>query len=408
MPRQKKRKARKAPVRDRDSKRIAPAKSLVRKTKLPASRSNNQSDTRNGNSGEAAAREFHYFSELPMEIQLMIWDEWRKEEPPIRHYLLLGVNGRFYGALNPQTHRYIPTTARTALTDESDPLDPMEYKIRFTNHVGTVPGTSPNPYPFDDSSDDWSYTYHETPRLRRVYPPLSDFWRNRSYALHEVPSPGRAWVNFKRDVFFVDNVDYRRPGRMRFLHHNIGAWMPKELDSDHWAFRIEKLAFYTDHDRWDELDYRVFSKMDKLRSVFIVTRCICPCWLAMRERVEDTDEYGFISHQEYDEMRRHHGHGNHYARCYGLTFDKDTKHMKEVLVKHCKEGALKSKSSLILFTFYRVQCYATLLEGLRGSVWRGSTVQKLRSQPKVARQPRDFYIEANITRLEWTILQPSS
>lgn len=57
---------------------------------------------------------------------------------------------------------------------------------------------------------------------------------------------------------------------MRFLYRNIGARIPKELTTDHWAFRIQKLAFYEGLVHWGDIDRTVLGKMTALQVVYLV------------------------------------------------------------------------------------------------------------------------------------------
>ncbi|KAI0123443.1 hypothetical protein BJ170DRAFT_599406 [Xylariales sp. AK1849] len=185
---------------------------------------------------------FHYFTRFPMEIQLMIW-------PSIRHYFCLEAAGRGYAAFDTKTRQCIKTTAKSAEPNQDDPLDPMEYKIRFTNKVFTLPTGSDT----------------------RVDCILG----GRTFRTQRTLAPAYAWVNFQRDPFIIENTSYGFPGRLRFLLSGIGAKMPRELDTSHWGSRIQKLCFYLIpmliENACDDLDRKVFTRMNSLRTVYLVT-----------------------------------------------------------------------------------------------------------------------------------------
>jgi hypothetical protein len=84
-------------------------------------------------------KEFHLFIALPMELQLMIWAFWRSDQSVIHHYMFMGRHHRFYTAYDTAEKRYLRTTAKSVDPDlfGGTPLDPMEYKILFTNTVKT-------------------------------------------------------------------------------------------------------------------------------------------------------------------------------------------------------------------------------------------------------------------------------
>ncbi|KAK8066704.1 hypothetical protein PG997_013451 [Apiospora hydei] len=166
---------------------------------------------------------FHLFPKLPPELQLMVWTMWRQDEPILRHYMSLFHDTRFYAALNPAAKEFVQTSARSAASDQDDPLDPMEYKIRFTNEIRTVQGKTEHPL---------AVAF----RSHMVF--------NEGGYRHL--KPAFAWVNFEKDIFSIENISHRLGGRFRFLMHQIGAKVPKPLAPGHWASRIQTLALHTD------------------------------------------------------------------------------------------------------------------------------------------------------------------
>ncbi|KAK8040990.1 hypothetical protein PG994_013997 [Apiospora phragmitis] len=180
---------------------------------------------------------FHLFPKLPLEIQLMVWSIWRQDVPVIRHHMSLFDETRFYGALNPATKEFVRVPARSAASDQDDPLDPMEYKIRFTNQVQTMQGKYDDPLGIAYRSPSVS---HE-PGFRHL-------------------KPAFVWVNFEKDIFTIQNIDHRHSGSFRFLMHNIGSKVPKPLAPDHWASRIQTLALQTECQPPSEYGRHSFSR----------------------------------------------------------------------------------------------------------------------------------------------------
>jgi hypothetical protein len=196
----------------------------------------------------AHEQQFPKFLQLPTELQLMIWAAWREDQPAIRHYFCLESDGRGYAAFDPTTKRCVKTTARTAISNEDDPLDPMEYKIRFTTAVAVVPeGSTISINKILDG-----HTLSTQPRM----------------------NPAFAWVNFEKDVFIIENTSHRFPGNMRFLLRNVGAKMPPPLEPGHWASRIQTLAFRitgpTLRDVFKLAQCDVWSKMTLLKTVLLI------------------------------------------------------------------------------------------------------------------------------------------
>ncbi|KAK8110242.1 uncharacterized protein PG998_006699 [Apiospora kogelbergensis] len=180
-------------------------------------------------SSEAAARtlihkesrrltRFHLFTKLPIELQLIIWSFWREDQPVLRHYMVLTRHTRAYAALDFIAGKFVPTAAHSTDSTKDDPLDPMEFKIRFSNSVLTTKGS------YDDP-------------LSVILNPSSDVPSDSREVFTRL-SPAFAWVNFEKDIFCIENLGHRFGGRFRFLSPNIGAKVPKPLAADHWASRI--------------------------------------------------------------------------------------------------------------------------------------------------------------------------
>ncbi|KAJ8132641.1 hypothetical protein O1611_g992 [Lasiodiplodia mahajangana] len=162
--------------------------------------------------------------------------------------------GRCYAAFDPNTGKVVRTSARSAdpKLDDGVPLDPAEFKIRFTGKVTLI----------------------TTAKMLRD---LINLGCPRGSLVLEVPcpcpqTPAYTWANFNRDVFFLGSF-YRHPGLLRFLFHGVNHRIPRDINEDHWAHRIRQLAVYLPiRDPLNELDLRAFSQLRGLRKVFLVFR----------------------------------------------------------------------------------------------------------------------------------------
>ncbi|KAI3325465.1 hypothetical protein HD806DRAFT_552741 [Xylariaceae sp. AK1471] len=230
--------------------------------------------------GPEKLKEFHLFTALPIELQLMIWAYWRSDQPVIHHYMFMGRYRRFYAAYDADQKTLLETTAKSADPGlfEGAPLDPMEYKIRFTNTVATA-------LRFSDMN------------TRRI---------NQQSARLQLKRPAHTWVNFEKDVFFFRNVGYRFPGELKFLFYRIGVKMPKDIKDDHWAHNIRQLAIYTfeNEDSLCELDCRAFSQLRGLRKVFIAVKHAGSGDMLATFAPHYDERRGFV---DFDEFFKHFG-----------------------------------------------------------------------------------------------------
>ncbi|TGJ79681.1 hypothetical protein E0Z10_g9076 [Xylaria hypoxylon] len=204
--------------------------------------------------GQRKLDEFHLFTKLPTELQLMIWKCWREDQPVIFHYLLLSSHmGRYYVALDTERDRVAQMTARSADPgiDDGMPLDPFEHKIRFANTVST-----PNRPGWDD-----------------IIPGSMERWgfARTCYDFKLRPVPVHTWVNFHKDIFFLGS-DYKFPGQLRFLFSGINRVRLQDIQDDHWAHHIRQLAMYVskEHPSLCEFDRAAFLQLKSLRKVFLI------------------------------------------------------------------------------------------------------------------------------------------
>ncbi|KAI1260367.1 hypothetical protein F5Y18DRAFT_256308 [Xylariaceae sp. FL1019] len=198
----------------------------------------------NDNDGGGKLDKFHLFTKLPTELQLLVWKFYREGQPVLYHHMSLTRRGRVYSARDMQKGELVTTTAQSANQHDADgqALDPAEYKIRFVNGV-----------------------IMKSARLDVVssagYYPLGETWK----------SPAETWVNFEKDVFFLDS-SYDKPGQLRFLFRFFNRETPMDIPDDHWAHRIRQLAIYVDerHSSLADFDRRAFGQLRGLRRVWLV------------------------------------------------------------------------------------------------------------------------------------------
>ncbi|KAI0886919.1 uncharacterized protein GGS22DRAFT_199242 [Annulohypoxylon maeteangense] len=110
---------------------------------------------------------FQFFTRLPTELQLMIWDFWREQKGVVRHFIIYRTEGPCYGAYDVNLRRFI--------TEEGS-VDPMNVKINLK--VSKHPVRRFN---------EWQTMDRSFGRRPPSVKTKSSF----------------AWVNFEKDVFFT-------------------------------------------------------------------------------------------------------------------------------------------------------------------------------------------------------------
>lgn len=221
---------------------------------------------------------FHRFSDLPAELQLMVWQQYRQDRRSMRHYFRLGRRGRYHAAYNPTTGAFERATARTAADACRDPLDPTEAKIRFTGRVRAVldygPGASP------------------VVAERRLAGAVDVALGCQGGAHPRNVTTSHAWVNFTDDVFIFENSGYARPGKLRFLTSRIHRARPTPPAPGSWPARIRTLALYLDRAPLTASDHDVLRVMEGLRMLLLVSSPSRACMpLKARERHEVAPGY---------------------------------------------------------------------------------------------------------------------
>jgi hypothetical protein len=220
-------------------------------------------------SERSADPQFHLFTKLPGEIQALIWKFAREDQPVLRHYMLLARGGRReYATVDLKTRQLASPVARSAQYNRDIPAEPALSKIHFPKGVRWVRRTR---HPGSKSED----TVH--------------------------PRASAAWVDFNRDIFFIANSEFDRPGQMRFLLGDAKR-KTKTISAQHWAKRIQRLSLdvyaYTGppsndgemptHIRnreikLDELDLRILPELDSLKVLFLVVKMRFTYWAGDRK-----------------------------------------------------------------------------------------------------------------------------
>ncbi|ETS82084.1 hypothetical protein PFICI_07086 [Pestalotiopsis fici W106-1] len=216
--------------------------------------------------------EFHCFSRLPTEIQLSIWEAWREDAPPVRHHFMLGASGTEYVAFDCGTQSWM--SAEAALGDH---VDPIYHQIRFTNKINfaqpTISRGAMFPYAqsyFDDPGADYAGDYCRT---------------------------AHAWVNFEKDIFFIDDIRLESRERLHLLSRDVHRQQPATFQGNHWATKIQRLAFYVNIAgpakawvHWDKTDIITLANMSSLKEIILVIRCKGCCYFYG----DEADSCGFI------------------------------------------------------------------------------------------------------------------
>ncbi|KAF3021430.1 hypothetical protein E8E14_005642 [Neopestalotiopsis sp. 37M] len=249
------------------------------------------------------AREFHCFSKLPQELQLMIWEVARLDKGPVRHCFML--NGSLcpeYAALNWRTRSWM--SREEAILEKNHP-DPLDESARFINTVVNFHEPTEVPsWAFPTLETAWSYfpsLYSGQYRCDGITN-ISDYLISYHSGIdRRSPRPiSGAWFNFKNDVFYIDSKssDYGVLPSLRFLSPEINDLSPQTSGPNHLAARIQRLAFkiiITGFQPWEEIDIAILANMSSLKEIFLVYQCRGCC----HHFGHEADEYGFIHVSEH-------------------------------------------------------------------------------------------------------------
>lgn len=130
--------------------------------------------------------------------------------------MVLDTESRFYAPVysnaSQGTMQLLDTTAQTAHPSlfHGEPLDPMEYKIRFPSTVRVL-------------------KYYRSFSYKSLYSVFTQLFEPKYYVFRSSPY---TYVNFDNDVFFFNNRKSQLQGQLRFLFHNNGTDMPKDIGDD--------------------------------------------------------------------------------------------------------------------------------------------------------------------------------
>ncbi|KAI0858086.1 hypothetical protein F4860DRAFT_517144 [Xylaria cubensis] len=202
--------------------------------------------------GDFWTNEFRFFQFLPQELQLMIWDLWREDQPVFHHYLFLTKGGRCYAALDTTTHQIVDRIAHSADPKFNDgtPSDPVEQRLQFVGDIMTV----------------------------TKYRDLEDHKNAMAWDLEGLPyypslAPVITYLHLETDIFIFWS-SYRWPGQLRFLCEPIAKEPAPDINHGDWSHQIQKVGIYVSKHTLPlcEFDRRAFSQLRHLRNLFLIIR----------------------------------------------------------------------------------------------------------------------------------------
>ncbi|KAI1751771.1 hypothetical protein F4782DRAFT_547495 [Xylaria castorea] len=196
--------------------------------------------------------EFYLFRWLPEELQLIIWDLWREDQPVFHHHLFLTEGGRCYAALDTVTHQVVDAVSHSAdlAFDGGAPLDPSEHKLYFKGEVMTI----------------------------TQYKDLEDHKNVMAWNLEQLPYKPQSkdvntWLHMKTDMFIFWST-YKFPGHLRYLCDPFDVEPASDINKGDWSHHIQQVGIYVPNDGLPlcEFDRRTFSQLRNLRNVFLIIR----------------------------------------------------------------------------------------------------------------------------------------
>ncbi|OTA55882.1 hypothetical protein K449DRAFT_438447 [Hypoxylon sp. EC38] len=249
------------------------------------------------------ARKFRYFTRLPPELQLMIWEFYEDVRLPIRHCFSIDCRSRrVYAAFDARRKRVINTLAKPE--DNSFIFLPHTKKIRFTGIIHVEP-PSHKEHIFDGE-----------------------------YGLREAVSSPVVYADLKHDIFCFNYCPYHQSFKewFRFLRNPISHVQPPKLPEDHWIFGVRAIALSvpTADVEGSSWDLQVIRRMSSLKCVYhIAPSHLCnrfswmdPTYPPLENgTAHSRQSSGFIVYRslcpEDKHTLRENGYSEHIFRIYG-------------------------------------------------------------------------------------------
>ncbi|KAI1372137.1 hypothetical protein F4677DRAFT_463599 [Hypoxylon crocopeplum] len=236
-------------------------------------------------------------AKLPVELQLMVWDFYRYTQPPRRHcFSVDGKGHRVYAAINCKTKKIIDNSADRGDGHESPILN--ETRIRLTGLVQV-----------EMNSECINTIFNTNSRRKRL-----------------AKSSSFVYVDLHYDVFCFNNCKYptlSEPEWFCFLYNPINR-MPRPLvPSDHWIFRVRKIALAASKPTYKASNWDFMNILNRMKSLKEV-------WLVVPPEVEMTLKWGFRQSNTQDSPPRPFDEkcGLVESECYRGYFKNDTRKLQ--------------------------------------------------------------------------------
>lgn len=251
--------------------------------------------------------EFRYFSQLPAELQLMIWDLAR---PPVRHYLYVTYkdNSVCYVGYDCQSGDFMDSSiASEPISDRAGRLDPRKEQILLSRYLRDGRCLKKKGYLRDGKcSKQTQHSSKSKERTLSVPQILAEFQREWYHSLFSV-APGYTSVFFKEDIFIMA-ASSRAPGKLASIQNRDNS-----IESNHWVTQIRRLGVYLMEQpgytkvtsltaKWSDDDTQVLSQMTSLEEVLLISDCPTCARHVVEGSLghQDPDAHGFVHNFAYD------------------------------------------------------------------------------------------------------------
>ncbi|KAF3019858.1 hypothetical protein E8E14_013485 [Neopestalotiopsis sp. 37M] len=252
-------------------------------------------------------REFRYFSKLPAELRLMIWDLAR---PPVRHYLYMTYkdNSVCYVGYDCQSEDFMDSSITSKpISDRAGRLDPRKEQILLSRYLRDGRCLKKKRYLRDEKCS------KKTQHLLSIPQILAEFQREWYHSLFSV-APGYTSVFFKEDIFIMA-ASSRAPGKLASIQNqrDSSTSEPTRIGSNHWATQIRRLGVHLTEQpgytkvtpltaRWSDDDTQVLSQMTSLEEVLLISDCPTCARHVVEGNLghQDPDAHGFVHNFAYD------------------------------------------------------------------------------------------------------------
>ncbi|KAF7526682.1 hypothetical protein G7054_g10697 [Neopestalotiopsis clavispora] len=246
-------------------------------------------------------REFRYFSQLPAELRLTIWDLAR---PPVRHYLYMTYkdNSVCYVGYDCQAEDFMDSSITSEpISDRAGHLDPRKEQILLSRYLRDGRCLKKKRYLRDEKCS------KKTQHLLSIPQIFAEFQREWYHSLFSV-APGYTSVFFKEDIFIMA-ASSRAPGKLASIQNH----RDNSIEGNHWVTQIRTLGVHLTEQpgytkvtpltaKWSNDDTQVLSQMTSLEEVLLISDCPTCARHVVEGNLghQDPDAHGFVHNFAYD------------------------------------------------------------------------------------------------------------